>query len=658
MFRIEKLVMHNFGAYYDKQEIVFPSDNGVCIVWGENGFGKTTITNAFRYVLWDTIYGRKRVIRDPKSFVNTDAANLGKDMLVELLLNVEGEKYTITRGLRNMGAGNYQNIFSIEHNGQLFGPDEANEWLNNLLPFEISRFYVFDGELLDEYEDLLEEGSVSGEKLKSSIEDILGIPVLINARENLKTLVSEADTEVQKEASKSKDTEQWAISLAGANEKKQELLESKCALENELKEKTNECSDIEERLKSNSKLSELITKKNDLETSIHKLEQKIEEKSTKIKDKIDSIWKYEVCDIATSMVKQELADTADLNEAKRKCSHFEYVSEFLEQQLKHDGEHCPLCNSPHSNSTLNSILSEFKKNRNGLLSKEDEDKLRKSQEKVSALQSLCAPQLDFGYTRDLIDEVREDEAELILSNNALTDYYDQIKNFGGNNPDIEAEIASLPGKLKIALKVIEELKQGLEDNKKALELVDKSIENCNANIKRLSSDKGANNATAKRDFVNKLYLTFDESIASFRDQIRENVERDATDSFKKICHQDEFNALKINDNFGLHILKTDGSIVPNRSSGYEQVVAISLISGLHKNAPIAGPVFLDSTFQRVDIKHKIRTLQNLSVLSDQIIILAYPKEIGDENEVRKVLGNQLKKEINIKQLSSSKSYFD
>ena len=111
MFRIEKLVMHNFGVYYDKQEIVFPSDNGVCIVWGENGFGKTTITNAFRYVLWNTIYGRKRVIRDPRTFVNTEAEKLGKDMYVELLLDVEGEKYTITRGLRNMGAENYQNIF-------------------------------------------------------------------------------------------------------------------------------------------------------------------------------------------------------------------------------------------------------------------------------------------------------------------------------------------------------------------------------------------------------------------------------------------------------------------------------------------------------------------------------------------------------------------
>ena len=110
--------------------------------------------------------------------------------------------------------------------------------------------------------------------------------------------------------------------------------------------------------------------------------------------------------------------------------------------------------------------------------------------------------------------------------------------------------------------------------------------------------------------------------------------------------------------FGLHIIKADGTAVPNRSSGYEQVVAIALISALHKNAPIAGPVFLDSTFQRVDTLHKMKTLQNLTVLSNQVIILAYPKEIGDENEVRRILGTQLKKEISISQLTSSKSYFE
>ena len=55
--------------------------------------------------------------------------------------------------------------------------------------------------------------------------------------------------------------------------------------------------------------------------------------------------------------------------------------------------------------------------------------------------------------------------------------------------------------------------------------------------------------------------------------------------FKKISHQKEFDHLIINENYGLEIGKSDGSIVPNRSSGYEQVVAISLISALHKNAP-------------------------------------------------------------------------
>ena len=84
MIRIEKLVLQNFGPYYDRQEIVFPKDDGVCIVWGLNGYGKTTITNAFRYALWNTIYGRKRAIKEARSYVNTDAEKEHKDMMVEL----------------------------------------------------------------------------------------------------------------------------------------------------------------------------------------------------------------------------------------------------------------------------------------------------------------------------------------------------------------------------------------------------------------------------------------------------------------------------------------------------------------------------------------------------------------------------------------------
>ena len=659
MIRIEKLVLQNFGPYYDRQEIVFPKDDGVCIVWGLNGYGKTTITNAFRYALWNTIYGRKRAIKEARSYVNTDAEKEHKDMMVELCLCVEGVNYTITRGLRNTGGEAYQNVFSIERNGTIFGPDQAEEWLTNLLPFEISRFYVFDGELLEEYEDLLEEGSIGNDKLKEAIEDILGIPVLINARENLRTLVNEADSEVQKEAAKSKETKTLADSLEGANEKKQELLISKSELEEELRAKTEESADIEDKLKKHPKLNDLINRKKLLKENVQKLDDKIAENKEKIKTQIDNLWESIISEVITSLLDSESDDIKELEDAQRKSYNFGCVSDYIEDLLKADHNHCPYCKDEKDEHHLLQLLEELKQKKSILLSNEEEKRLADSQKKISVLNNIMKPQKDFAFTMDLIDDVRENEADLSVTKNDINNLEKEIKNYGGEEDvDLEDELTKLPAKLKSCLKEIEIIKEGLEENKTALEIVEKSIVKCNEEIKKLSNSSGLKEATQKRDFMYKLQSIFEDSIATFRKNIKNNIEKDATESFVQISHQEEFKSLKINDMFGLHIIKADGEAVPNRSSGYEQVVAIALISALHKNAPIAGPVFLDSTFQRVDTLHKMKTLQNLTVLSNQVIILAYPKEIGDENEVRRILGTQLKKEISISQLTSSKSYFE
>jgi DNA sulfur modification protein DndD len=659
MIRIEKLVLQNFGPYYDRQEIVFPKDDGVCIVWGLNGYGKTTITNAFRYALWNTIYGRKRAIKEARSYVNTDAEKEHKDMMVELYLSVERINYTITRGLRNTGGDVYQNVFSIERNGTIFGPDQAEEWLANLLPFEISRFYVFDGELLEEYEDLLDEGSVGNDKLREAIEDILGIPMLINARENMKTLVNEADSEVQKEATKSKETKTLADSLEEANEKRQELLISKSELEEELRAKTEESADIEDKLKRHPKLRDLINNKKMLKENVQRLDDKIAENKEKIKTLIDNLWESVISEVITSIQDSESISIKDLQEASRKSYNFKCISEYIEDLLKEDHCHCPFCKEKKDEKLLFDIFMELKQKKSELLSFEEEKRLADSQKIISALNVIQKTKQDFSYPRALIDDVREEEAELAVTHNDIDNLEKEIKTYGGEDGnDLEEELAKLPSKLKTCLKEIEIIKEGLEENREALEIVEKSIIKCNEEIKKRSSSIGLKKATQKRDILYKLQSIFEESIASFRMKIKNNIEKDATESFVQISHQYEFKSLRINDMFGLNIIKADGTAVPNRSSGYEQVVAIALISALHKNAPIAGPVFLDSTFQRVDTPHKKKTLQNLTVLSNQVIILAYPDEIGDENEVRKILGAQLKKELSISQLTSSKSYFE
>lgn len=59
---LEKLVLDNFRQFYGRQEIVFSQsdDKNVTIIHAENGFGKTTLLNAFLWVL----YGKRSLTND------------------------------------------------------------------------------------------------------------------------------------------------------------------------------------------------------------------------------------------------------------------------------------------------------------------------------------------------------------------------------------------------------------------------------------------------------------------------------------------------------------------------------------------------------------------------------------------------------------------
>ena len=154
------------------------------------------------------------------------------------------------------------------------------------------------------------------------------------------------------------------------------------------------------------------------------------------------------------------------------------------------------------------------------------------------------------------------------------------------------------------------------------------------------------NAVSLVEYIKLISNLFQDGISSFREKLKNNVERDASTLFKQIAHNSQYKSLSINDNYGLQIITENGVIVPNRSSGYEQVVAISLISSLHKNAPISGPIFMDSTFQRIDPKHKYNIIKILPELGSQVIVLAFEGEI-DKQDTRETLKNHLKREFSL-----------
>jgi len=93
--------------------------------------------------------------------------------------------------------------------------------------------------------------------------------------------------------------------------------------------------------------------------------------------------------------------------------------------------------------------------------------------------------------------------------------------------------------------------------------------------------------------------------------------------------------LKINEQFGLSIVTQAGTVFDRaewRSSGEEQIVALSLIGALNKCAQASAPVFMDTPLGRLDIQHGERVLRYLPSLSEQVVLLVTDREFrkGDE----------------------------
>jgi DNA sulfur modification protein DndD len=115
----------------------------------------------------------------------------------------------------------------MQKDGAAMPGNEIDAEINQFLPEQVSRFFLFDGELLQEYEELLIEGSEQGTKIKEEIEKVLGVPALTNGRDDIRAILKQAQKQQSAEASKIKG-------LKGAAERHQQWVAKRESFENDL----------------------------------------------------------------------------------------------------------------------------------------------------------------------------------------------------------------------------------------------------------------------------------------------------------------------------------------------------------------------------------------------------------------------------------------
>ena len=210
-----ELTVKNFMPYKGQQTIEFPTDpsRNVLVIFGDNMRGKTSILNAIRWGLYGKAFSRHKAVIGLDKIINSEALQEGDaEFSVEIKFEAGNYTYELTRIVKKKAyvarpenASDYEEHVFLKHNGVAISGHQIEPEINLYAPEQVSRFFLFDGELLQEYEMLLDEGSATGEAIKEAIEQVLGVPALINGRDDSLTLLKMAEKQQTKDLSKIND---------------------------------------------------------------------------------------------------------------------------------------------------------------------------------------------------------------------------------------------------------------------------------------------------------------------------------------------------------------------------------------------------------------------------------------------------------------------
>jgi DNA sulfur modification protein DndD len=201
-----------------------------------------------------------------------------------------------------------------------------------------------------------------------------------------------------------------------------------------------------------------------------------------------------------------------------------------------------------------------------------------------------------------------------------------------------------------AIRQIDVLEKGVARTREILDQNKSDAENIQKRLDRLA---GGNLSAERRrrEVYSDLHKLFDRGVGAYREQLRRRVEADATKHFKALTTEPDYASLRINDSYGLSIVHEDGSDIPVRSAGAEHVVALCLIGALQNNAPLRGPIVIDSPFGRLDRDHTRNIVKALPSMTKQVVLLVYDDELPPDL-ARTELKNKLRGEWRLERRSA------
>lgn len=655
---IERMEIENFGPYYGKQSVELGSgDQPLIVVHGENMSGKTSFLNAVRWGLYGYAKDRSGNAMSIRKLVNDDAYREGqRRVAVRLHVKTNDDETVVLRRQRQarldvpeaLADTDFEEVLSVEVGGNVLAQSQFDDIVNSIMPEGISRFFLFDGELLNEYEELVREGGAPAAlRVKQSIEMILGVPAATRGRDDIRALREEADRRYRREAKKDSVAAEAAEALESQVGDQEGRLRDQQHLAAQIEASEAELRVLETELKQYDQLSEDAGRLEALRESERQLTDRREQLLADRRGHVGKLWR----DALAPRLKHELdrleRDRTTIEVALRDLSYAEH--RLAQLQAAVDEKTCKACGQAMPEEAMartRAELADTDRRIELLRPTADVTRMQELSGTIKHLRDIAPAGVDSAiaqierelgalkldsYKNEqkanlLVERLKNVDSQKILEyerkRNALLRHLANLQNeasaLAGRIGEGEATIAALRRKLK------EKDLPGLRKQKEELDLLE------------------------------QLEELFEKTIQELIDELRGEVEVQATEIFRALTTDASYSGLQINEMYGLTILDKDSREVAVRSAGAEQVVALSLIGALNRLAIRKGPVIMDTPFGRLDTKHRANILRFVPTLAEQVVLLVHGGELDRERDLAEI-ADRIDEEYRIEHPTSGRS---
>ena len=634
---ITKIKLHNFGPFYEVHELKFPRDaRGIHIIRGNTGQGKTSFQRAILWCLYGKVFDRNGKEIPFTSILNRSAFKENNfAFAVSIYFNHEGKNWVLTRKTKAKVHQNrkYQSgmeSYLVKNGEPLTTTSEKTRLeIERILPFNVSRFFFFDGEMLVKYEELLDQDSRAMRILRNSIEHILGIPYLRTARDDLYEIRSKMEREISKILKRigGKDYTELAEMyeyISDEIDRKKKQIKS---LQVQIDALEEDIATLKRKQTEIQSIRELAIKRQDIEKEIETLEAESNSEKIKLGHLNSRLHKSVLMPLAQCIIDELKLKHEKVMSKYNKKQRLLSIKKSLDQGI--NAQICRLC----GNILNPTMLKQFEK------------ELKEIEIKIESLTEIPEPNLVYDNSARYLEKMRSqlvdpDEYTRIEKRKLKIDHQIASKKAGLSQVKeklIEVddeEPFRLETQINISTEELGRLKGEKSSVEEQLEMDLQTQRNLNQDLARIDREE-LNTIKAIKEYVETISEVFEESISIYREKRRTEVESKATEIFRQIRSKEDFSKLEINPNFGLSIVTKDGTVLNKaewRSAGEEQLVALALIGALNKCAQVEAPVFMDTPFARLDMKHGQRVLTYLPNMSDQIAIFVTDREFRKEDE--------------------------